>query len=147
MHAHTDFLRRLRELHTAQLKAEIAHSDLVRSRLMQPGRIPLTYCPAADRLALALRDAKLTVSTQLNTLARQQRRVRSAAHPRFCLQANLKEQVQTAAAGVPEAAQGKGPAKLAADSKQYEAQCSKAFHGQRFLEDQCATYSTPLDAG
>lgn len=29
VHAHTDFLRRLRELHTAQLKAEIAHSDLV----------------------------------------------------------------------------------------------------------------------
>ena len=35
--AHTDSLRRLRELHTAQLKAEIAHSDLVSPRWARLG--------------------------------------------------------------------------------------------------------------
>ena len=59
------------------------------------------------------------------------------------MQADLKEQVQTAAAGVPEAAQGKTIGLLVAANKQYEAQCSKAFHAQRFLEDQCSSYSQP----
>ena len=61
------------------------------------------------------------------------------------LQADLKEQVQTAAAGVPEAAQGKNAGLVSAAIKQYETQCGKAFHAQRFLEEQCATYSTPAD--
>ena len=61
------------------------------------------------------------------------------------MQADLKEQVQAAAAGVPEAAQDKAPARLAADAKAYEAQCGKAFHAQRFLEEQWATAGGTAD--
>ena len=54
------------------------------------------------------------------------------------LQAELKEQVQTAARGIPEMADGKGPVRLAGEIQSLRKRCMDRLHHQRYLEQQLA---------
>ena len=54
------------------------------------------------------------------------------------LQAELKEQVQTAARGIPEMADGKGPVRLAGEIQSLRKRCTDRLHHQRYLEQQLA---------
>ena len=52
------------------------------------------------------------------------------------VQADLKEQVQTAARGIPEMADGKGPIRLAGEIQSLRKRCTDRLHHQRYLEQQ-----------